>query len=113
MKFPEDVVMELGDGPSWSGVRFVGKKGSITATRGKSSSNPAGLIAEPVRNPKLELYRSPGRHRNWLDCIKDRRDPVRHAVKRSCKWQDVIRGNCGGNYGFRLRGIPCNQRSRC
>ena len=79
MKFPGGVVMELGSGPSWSGVRFVGEKGAITVTRGRSSSDPAELIAEPVKNPKVEIYRSPGHHRDWLDCIKERRDPVAHA----------------------------------
>jgi predicted dehydrogenase len=79
MKFPGDVIMELGGGPSWSGVRFVGENGTITVTRGKASSSEAGLISESVKNPKVELYRSPGHHRNWLDCIKDRRDPVAHA----------------------------------
>jgi len=79
MKFPGGTFMELGGGPSWSGVRFVGEKGSITVTRGRSSSDPAELIAEPVKNPKVEIYRSPGHHSDWLDCIKERRDPVAHA----------------------------------
>jgi hypothetical protein len=79
MKFPGDIIMELGGGPNWSGVRFVGEKGSITVTRGRSSSDPAELIAEPVKNPKVELYRSQGHHNDWLDCIKERRDPVAHA----------------------------------
>ena len=39
----------------------------------------AELIAEPVKNPSEEIYRSPGHHRDWLDCIKQRRDPVAHA----------------------------------
>ena len=79
MKFPGDIIMELGGSKDWSGVCFVGEKGSITVTRGRSSSDPAELIAEPVKNPKVELYRSQGHHNDWLDCIKERRDPVAHA----------------------------------
>jgi len=79
MKFPGGAVLELGGGPSWSGVRFVGEKGSITVTRGRSSSDPGDLIAEEVKDPKVELTRSPGHHRDWLECIKERRDPVAHA----------------------------------
>ncbi len=79
MKYPGDVVMELSGGPGNSGVRFVGEKGSITVTRGRCSSDPAGLTAEPLRDPDVKLYRSTNHHGDWLNCIKERRDPVAHA----------------------------------
>ncbi len=79
MKFPGDVVMELGGGPAWSGVRFIGENGSISVVRGTSRSDPEDLIAEPVQDPEVQVYRSPGHHRDWLDCIKERRDPVADA----------------------------------
>ncbi len=79
MKYPGDVIMELAGGPGNSGVRFVGEKGSIIVTRGRFSSDPAELTAEPLVDPKVELYRSPGHHGDWLNCIKERRDPVAHA----------------------------------
>ena len=60
-------------------MKFVGEKGAITVTRGRATSDPAELIAEPVKEPKVELYRSTNHHGNWLDCIKERRDPIAHA----------------------------------
>ncbi len=79
MKFPGGAVLELGGGPGWSGVRFVGEKGSITVTRGQSISDPSDLIASAVEDPEVEVYRSPGHHRDWLECIKERRDPAAPA----------------------------------
>ncbi len=79
MKFPGDVVMELAGGPRNSGGRFVGEKGSITVIRGRFSSDPAELTAEPLKDPEVELYRSTNHHGDWLNCIKERRDPVAHA----------------------------------
>jgi hypothetical protein len=79
MKYPGDIVMELDGGPGVSGVTFVGEKGSLTVTRGRFRSDPPELTAEPLSDPKVELYRSTNHHQNWLDCIKERRDPVANA----------------------------------
>lgn len=79
MKYAGDIVMELAGGPGNSGVRFVGEKGTVTVTRGNFRSDPAELTAEPLKEPKVELYRSTNHYQNWLDCIKDRRDPVANA----------------------------------
>ncbi len=82
MKYPGDIVMELSGSPSFpglSGVSFVGEQGNLTVTRGKFSSDPAELTAEPLKNPKVQLYRSENHTDNWLNCIKDRSDPVAHA----------------------------------
>ena len=79
MKYPGDIVMELDGGPGNSGVRFVGEEGSMAVTRGRFLSDPAELTAEPLKDPKVQLYRSEDHAGNWLECIKERRDPVAHA----------------------------------
>ena len=79
MKYPGDIVMELAGGPGNSGVRFVGEKGTLTVTRGRFSSDPAELTAEPLEDPEVQLYRSTNHHADWIQCIKDRRDPVANA----------------------------------
>jgi len=79
MKYPGDTVMELDGGPGNSGVRFVGEEGSMAVTRGRFLSDPVELTAEPLRDPKVQLYRSEDHAGNWLECIKERRDPVAHA----------------------------------
>jgi predicted dehydrogenase len=79
MKYPGDIVMQLDGGPGNSGVTFVGEKGTLTVTRGNFRSDPAELTAQPLSDPQVELYRSTNHYQNWLDCIKDRRDPVANA----------------------------------
>jgi len=79
MKYPGDVIMELSGGPSNSGVRFIGEKGSIDVVRGRYKASSPELTAEPLENAKVQLYRSEDHAGNWLQCIKERRDPVAHA----------------------------------
>ncbi len=117
MRFPGDVVLELGGGPDWSGVRFIGEKGSSTVTRGHASSNPPELIAEPVSEPEVELYHSPGHHRDWLDCIRERRDPVApvetgHRSATICNLGNIVRwvSEVTGETGQRPRWDAKNER---
>ncbi len=79
MKYPGDIIMELSDGPSNSGVRFIGEKGSMDVVRGRYRPSSPELTAAPLDNAKVQLDRSDNHADNWLQCIKDRRDPVAHA----------------------------------
>ena len=87
MRYPSDVVMEFGDWPDKSGVCFVGEKGTITVVHYTFESDPPELTAEPLDHPEVELYHRPrhdfpprpNHYQNWLDCIRDRTDPVAHA----------------------------------
>ncbi len=79
MKYPGDIIMELSGGPSNSGVRFIGEKGSMDVTRGRYKASSPELTAKPLKDPKVQLYRSEDHAGNWLQCIKERRDPVAHA----------------------------------
>ncbi len=75
MRYPGDIIMELGEAPLWGG-RFIGEKGSITIERGEFSSDPPELTEEPLENPEIEVYRSEHHWRNWIDCVKSREDPI-------------------------------------
>jgi predicted dehydrogenase len=117
MKYPGDIVMELAGGPGNSGVRFVGEKGSITVVRGRFSSDPAELTAQPLKDPQVELYRSTNHHADWLNCIKERRDPVAHAEAghRSatvCHLMNIARwvSQRTGETGQRLQWDASNER---
>ncbi len=76
MRYANGAVMEFKDGPNKSGVRFVGEDGSITVTRGSLDADPPGLIETPLEDPEVQLYHSTNHHQDWLDCIRERRDPV-------------------------------------
>ncbi len=79
MKYPGDITMELSGGPSNSGVRFIGEKGTMDVTRGRYRASAPELTAKPLADMKVQLYRSTSHSGNWIQCIKDRRDPVAHA----------------------------------
>jgi predicted dehydrogenase len=79
MKYPGDIIMELSDGPGNSGVRFIGEKGTMDVVRGRYTASSPELTAKPLEDMKVQLYRSENHADNWLQCIKDRRDPIAHA----------------------------------
>lgn len=58
------------------GCVFTGTKGTVHLGRGVLKSDPENLATEPLGPDDVQLPRSPGHHRNWLDCIKTRERPV-------------------------------------
>ncbi|MFP4191147.1 MAG: Gfo/Idh/MocA family protein [Candidatus Hydrogenedentota bacterium] len=78
MRYPGDIVMELGDAPMWGG-RFIGEEGELTIARGELRSDPPELAEEPLEDPEIEVEHSEHHYRNWLDCIKTREDPIAHV----------------------------------
>ena len=43
--------------------------------RGVLTSTPESIVKEPLRDDEVHLFKSPGHHRNWLDCIRSRSAP--------------------------------------
>src|ERR1700744_1327660 len=103
MKYANGVEMVIND-TYQNGVKFEGTKGWIFCTRtiGKvTASDPSarGAVTMPefaASDPKIlehvtgkneiHLYNSPEQHRNWLDCIRDKKpniSPV-EVAHRSC-----------------------------
>ncbi|MGQ9576276.1 MAG: Gfo/Idh/MocA family protein [Thermoguttaceae bacterium] len=60
----------------WGGVNFLGTDGWIHVDRGQLHSKPEQLIKEPLPDMPIKLYKSPGHHRDWLECIKTRKRPI-------------------------------------
>jgi predicted dehydrogenase len=58
------------------GVVFVGTEGEIFVDRGRSSSKPDTILKQPLGEKDVHLYRSQGHQRDWLDCIRTRKDPI-------------------------------------
>jgi predicted dehydrogenase len=59
-----------------SGCTFYGEKGKLRIDRGVLQADPADLIREPVRADEVHLRQTAGHHRDWVDCIRSRRDPI-------------------------------------
>lgn len=90
-----------GDFPN--GIRFVGTEGWVFVSRGNESAtanDPAARLKDPralaASDPKIitsvigpdevHLYESTNHHRNWLECVKSRRQPIApvEVAHRSC-----------------------------
>lgn len=56
-------------------IVFVGTDGEITVNRGRISSKPESILKEPLGEKDVRLYKSPGHHREWLNCLRSRKKP--------------------------------------
>jgi predicted dehydrogenase len=102
MKYANGVNMVV-NGNYQNGIKFEGTKGWIFCTRGSAvtasdptPSNPGKLKALDASDPKIldaviganeiHLYNSPEQHRNWLDCIKNKKPNISpiEVAHRSC-----------------------------
>src|SRR5262249_7654102 len=63
------------------GLKFEGSDGSIFIHihGGKPESDPVGLLKTELGKDGVQLGRSPGHLRNFLDSVKSRKDPVATA----------------------------------
>ena len=64
------------DGMERGGVHFVGEKGVVYVDRGQLKSWPENIVTEPLGTSETPLYKSPGHHQDWFDCIKSRKRPI-------------------------------------
>jgi hypothetical protein len=86
-----------------NGIKFIGSEGWIFVSRGNESvtaSDPESRVKDPkalaASDPKIitsvigpneiNLYRSTNHHRNWLDCVRSRQQPIApvEVAHRSC-----------------------------
>jgi predicted dehydrogenase len=65
--------------PKGMGARWIGDKGWVWVDRGGFDADPKGLLKEVIGPNEINLYRSPGHQRNFLDCVKSRRTTLTPA----------------------------------
>lgn len=77
-RYANGVELILGQGESDipGGTTFIGDKGRIFVNRGKLTSEPDGIIREPLAANDVHLYESSNHHQNFLDCVKTRKLPI-------------------------------------
>jgi predicted dehydrogenase len=88
------------------GCFFTGTRGTLYITRGKLVSEPAGIVKEPLGKNDVHLFRSPGHHRNWVDCIRSRQKPVADVEIGARSVTIVHLGNLAYWHARRLRWDP-------
>jgi predicted dehydrogenase len=90
-----------GDFPN--GIKFIGTEGWIFVSRGNeavTASDPVSRVKDPralaasdpriitsvIGPDEIHLYESTNHHRNWLECVKSRRQPIApvEVAHRSC-----------------------------
>ena len=91
-KYANGVTMEISSRFT-NGVKFIGTEGWLFVSRGSAkvtasdptsgSSNKKALDASDpkilhskIGDNEIKLYHSPEMHENWLDCIRNRKEPV-------------------------------------
>jgi predicted dehydrogenase len=80
-QYPNDVKMVVGQGQKdiRGGVRFIGTDGEIFVDRGKVESKPDAIVIdakESAGGELVALYASDNHHRNFLDCVATREQPI-------------------------------------
>jgi hypothetical protein len=59
-----------------SGVFFEGTEGWVYVDRGWIDANPKSLLSTPMAPDEINLYNSFDHKRNFLDCIRSRKEPI-------------------------------------
>ena len=106
-RYPDDIVMELGDGPP-GGAIFVGDKGTVKINRGVCESDPHELLEAAIQNRPRNVDES--HLKNWLGAIRTGTPPVAdveigHRSATVCHLGNIARWT-----GRRLRWDPVAER---
>ena len=89
LTYPGGIVVDVTDKHP-NGVRFIGDEGWIFVSRGavKASASDPNAGQAPLKAldaskpslitgaPSVELYKSTHHHKNWLECVKSRKEPI-------------------------------------
>jgi predicted dehydrogenase len=59
-----------------SGCSFTGARGTLYIDRGALRSEPENIVSDRLSDREVHLYKSPGHHRDWIDCIRSRKRPI-------------------------------------
>lgn len=67
------LIMETGDP---AGVRFEGDRGFVFVRRGAIEPSDRKILREKIREDEINLYRSTNHMKDFLECMRSRKDPV-------------------------------------
>jgi len=73
-KYADGITMTIAGGHDdiIKGTKWIGEDGWVWVTRGEIDAQPKELLNEKFGTEEINLFRSPGHWRNFLDCVKSR-----------------------------------------
>jgi len=92
------------------GIRFEGPDGWVHVDRGFLETFPKELMQEELGPGDVHLYRSPGHHEDWLNCIQTRQRPICDV---EIGYKSIVvchLGNIAIRTGRALRWDPASER---
>ncbi len=75
-RYENGVTLSCKTSGALNGIRFDGSEGSITATRGRVTSEPATIVDHVIGPDDLRVYHSNDHAENFMSCIRSRRQPI-------------------------------------
>jgi predicted dehydrogenase len=72
-KYANGVTMHHGGA---NGILFTGTDGKVEVNRGYFKTWPDEIGKTPIGPNDVHLYRSPGHHQDWVNCIRNRTRPI-------------------------------------
>ncbi|MEM1297235.1 MAG: gfo/Idh/MocA family oxidoreductase, partial [Verrucomicrobiota bacterium] len=61
------------------GCKWIGENGWIWVTRGKYDASNPEWVAEGFDPGEIQVYKSPGHQRDFINCVKSRKESVAPA----------------------------------
>jgi predicted dehydrogenase len=97
------------DPAKWTGVRFEGSEGWVEVGK-RFETHPESLARSVIGPDEIHLYESSNHQRNFLDCIKSRREPAAPVETGHRSATLCHLGNIAMLLGRKLRWDPVKER---
>jgi hypothetical protein len=92
------------------GVTFEGSDGWVWVTRGAIEANPKSLLSAEAAPDDIHLYKSDDHHRNFIDCVMSRKQPIAPAETAHRSITIAHLGNIALRLGRDLKWDPKTER---
>jgi predicted dehydrogenase len=89
---------------------FIGEKGTVRASRGKIEADPAEILKTPIGEKEWRCYPATNHRRNWVECVRSRKQPICTAEIGHRSATVCHLGNIGYRLRKRLRWNPAKER---
>jgi predicted dehydrogenase len=93
-----------------SGCTFEGSEGTIYVDRDKLEASDDKLLKEPLGKDAVKLYEATDHRKNWLECVRSRKETICPAEVGHRSASACILGNIGYQLGRALTWDPAREK---